>query len=661
MKQEHLQIIEQSILNDQDRLNEVDSKQEIADIENMLYIFNHYETELVNLNLELLKPYLAEKPDVFVTLEFIQCLLLGNLNNQLNFELDEDQRGLLVWICRMLETKKQELSIQPKLKDEEKYQIEQRLNSNKDAYEILTKEDNTYLSASQINNLAKTVSLEPEKLYEFYQDLIKRNNYIYLQNNLQEEVEEEVIIPEHIYSEEPDEIVKEEESKEELNEIENEDNIEQTLNAIMEENIPVENTENSNDEEMSLENAENPNDEEDIPLENIETPNDEEIPVENIENTDYEEEIPTITREINLGKPEVNDNIFTSNTYLNNLKEETKNIVIENDLEEKVQEIIDTLEKNNLLERMAYLLDDLILYSSKQIINTILTLAQEENIAIKMLFQIPSIFLNNTSLYQEKYIAGSFTNFINNVKILKENGIEINKVAKNSLAVLVMPYQKLETNLKIAKLYKIPFTNRANHEEYNFLLANDLASTLDQYIEMGLEIYVKEKTSRLINPDKTMFYRLYFANQKHLQYICQFEKDNSYIWLDKEITSKTGYGITKDNYLEKTSTIITPNNELYDEVIQNNYNDEIYEEVLNHKWIKLLEQYRFNNQNYYLINSIKISRLKVLRLFSTILKSNIKTLKEAFLYIVLTNTVINEKQSNTLRSAIEEICEEKVV
>ena len=100
---------------------------------------------------------------------------------------------------------------------------------------------------------------------------------------------------------------------------------------------------------------------------------------------------------------------------------------------------------------------------------------------------------------------------------------------------------------------------------------------------------------------------------------------------------------------------------MYDEVIQNNYNDEIYEEVLNHKWIKLLEQYRFNNQNYYLINSIKISRLKVLRLFSTILKSNIKTLKEAFLYIVLTNTVINEKQSNTLRSAIEEICEEKVV
>ena len=322
MKQEHLQIIEQSILNDQDRLNEVDSKQEIADIENMLYIFNHYETELVNLNLELLKPYLAEKPDVFVTLEFIQCLLLGNLNNQLNFELDEDQRGLLVWICRMLETKKQELSLQPKLKDEEKYQIEQRLNSNKDAYEILTKEDNTYLSASQINNLAKTVSLEPEKLYEFYQDLIKRNNYIYLQNNLQEEVEEEVIIPEHIYSEEPDEIVKEEESKEDLNEIENGDNIEQTLNAIMEENIPVENTENSNDEEMSLENAENPNDEEDIPLENIETPNDEKIPVENIESTDYEEKIPTITREINLGKPEVNDNIFTSNTYLNNLKEE---------------------------------------------------------------------------------------------------------------------------------------------------------------------------------------------------------------------------------------------------------------------------------------------------------------------------------------------------
>lgn len=695
MKQEHLQVIEKSILNDKTRLQEVDNKKEIENIDRMLDIFKNYETELVNLNLELLKPYLDDTTDVFVTLEFIQCLLLGNMNNQLDFELDEEQRSLIVWICKMLETKRQELSSIPKLSSEEKYQIEKRLKTNQEAYDILLNQPNIYLSSSMITSLASTISLSKEELYLFYQDLIERNNQIYLKelNKIKvpdidlkiDKVENKNLV---------DEEIKPDTSNEEKNNLEtNEEKIEPSLENYLSQ-IEDDYEETAKEEFLTEEEIKKINLEENEDVSNIEE--NEYLALENeekyLENDNHIEKnnsdllsvkpdhltMPSLEDALNenlddkaniLKNPNQilenhnidnkQDDIFNEEPLLQKLSSDIKEVVIKQNLKEHAKEILSVLKENSFMKITEYLLDDLIIYSSKQILETIFKIAKEENISNRILEQIPSVFLDRKSVYHEDNNYGNFYNFVNNIKVLKQYNIDILKVVKNSLAILIIPNEKLIKNLKVAKLYKIPFINRANHEEYSFLLADDLASNIDKYIESSLEIYAKEKTAKLINPDRIVFYRLYYANQKHLQYICQFEKDNSYIWLDKEISSKNGFGITEENYLEKTDTIVLPKQDIYEHIIYNDSN-KVDKTILEHPFIKELEHYRFNNQNYYQINSIKISRVKVLRVFYALLKHEIPT-KDALLYAIIYNTILNEKQFNTLRQAVDEICEEKVV
>lgn len=182
MKPDYLAIIKDVIDKDLEQLKQGDCQKELANIEEMINIFNNYETQFVNLNLDLLKPYLQEKPDVFVTLEFIQCLLLGNLNNHLSFELDEEQRGLFVWILRMLETKKQELTNRLS-NNNENNSLEERCLINQETYEQLKNNEN-YLTPKQLTALTDSLTNQSkEEKYAFYQILFNYNNQIYLKEH----------------------------------------------------------------------------------------------------------------------------------------------------------------------------------------------------------------------------------------------------------------------------------------------------------------------------------------------------------------------------------------------------------------------------------------------------------------------------------------------
>lgn len=166
-----------------------DNEEEIKNIDFMLKTFKNYEQELVNLDLELLKPYLKDNQEVIMMLEFIQCLLLGNIKSGLSFELDEEQRSLLVWISRMLETKKQELLLNQNNQDKKNQNLENLITSSEQVYQILTNDKQEFISKeliTQTSEFLEYVKSDLDLKKDIYKLIINHNNKVYKKDFIKE-------------------------------------------------------------------------------------------------------------------------------------------------------------------------------------------------------------------------------------------------------------------------------------------------------------------------------------------------------------------------------------------------------------------------------------------------------------------------------------------
>ncbi len=250
-------------------------------------------------------------------------------------------------------------------------------------------------------------------------------------------------------------------------------------------------------------------------------------------------------------------------------------------------------------------------------------------------FTIPKNYLKD-DFYER--ITGCFETFTKNVKLLVDLGYNIPDLYENWEELFYTPTEVLITNLQTFTKYNINITipNALS------VIDENIDRKIDRFIEAGLYSYLKQFPQAILNKDKSLFHRIYYAKHNNLQ----IKKG----YLVKEITSINGYIINEENYKDLVPTYKSPRfeTEFYKKleitkpgIIDNRV-------IIN--LLKALDSNYLQEENVYNIANILISRNKVIRLFQSFLNNNIENINylEGLLFAITNDTLLSKFEFDIL-------------
>ena len=115
-------------------------------------------------------------------------------------------------------------------------------------------------------------------------------------------------------------------------------------------------------------------------------------------------------------------------------------------------------------------------------------------------------------------------------------------------------------------------------------------------------------------------------------------------------------GINKDNKKEITNTIDInfKDKDKYDNIIKNTKDLQISNSIFNNAYIQSINKYiDYDSALIYNFKGIRISRLKVLRIYNTLIKSGIKDSFDSLMYAITYNTIISRENYDKLSKCIK--------
>ena len=476
------------------------------------------------------------------------------------------------------------------------------------------------------------------------------NDYIpdYNEYPVYQTPEEEVTIPNELtYVPENDE----ETENEEVN-----DNIEisEEVPEVQEEyqvESPAEEMVEESKEEPSIDTFEEQREIVEEPVEEIPIDNDFKDVIDDKEDYDeYEknnEDEKTSTREFQkvFSKYGIEDN-----TVLNEL--------IDGDVNE-YQNILDSLKDHNILnifKNNRELLVETLLYSNSDVIENVLNIVKEDlsvddedyDITLKILINtMPSVFVNE---------GGNYNNFVKNLKLFRELGINLINLFDFSKEVFIADNELVVKNADVINKYG--FDINFKNAKY-FLLIPNIADRLDYYIESvyldkekneifdGIN-YIKEYAAKLnVVTDETIK-RLRYASENGKKVFGT--KPGS---LSGEITNlKVNALDISDDYLNKFfdnefANLTGDETREYVKLVHNSSNVGDYSDELD----KLNP---YHDGLRYDIEGIKVSYNKVIRNYSILRSYGIDS-KKALQFAVCYNLVITKEEYNKLNDLLERI------
>lgn len=402
------------------------------------------------------------------------------------------------------------------------------------------------------------------------------------------------------------------------------------------------------------------------------------------ENTLYQDTISKAKKKP-IEKANEKDFIYLFKKYNYNyleLEKEYQKLLITNGNIKNITEIFKILEKyeyptinNN------YILVSILLGSSEKCITEVTEFAKENKILPKDLLEISGALIcqndnKNTDFYSIM-TTGSSIDFMRNIKTLKDNGINIDYLFKKCKSILTIPNKLLEKNLDAFKKYGFSFDYKKRgiiDPSPCALMSLNFAEIVDAFIEInpnGLK-YLVDNLSNLktvSNPLALMFYNIYACTNKAKTsedgpFRKVLEENNENYQLKAIITRNrpdlhnTYYlGITEENKQEKTNTI-TPKikgKNRFDKIIKNSKEKTISNSIFNNTYIQAINKYiDYDNALIYNFNDVRISRLKVLRIYNTLIKNGIEDSIDSFMYAITYNTIINKENYDKIYNCIKE-------
>lgn len=376
-----------------------------------------------------------------------------------------------------------------------------------------------------------------------------------------------------------------------------------------------------------------------------------------------------------------------------NKEEISRNIDLSN-----TREILTYLSSKKILDKFSKgALLAIVLYSNVSTINKRYEDLKARKALFTPLFEMPSIWVNNLPkkirvrhkssskkknesnnnnrlrVYASKI---SYEEMLSNEQYLTSMGLNVSISNKTNIKVLETPREKIEENLNTYKLYGFFEARDKSTLPPSIFSFTKVADKCDKLIEVGLlhnannnyTITFPTIINTMREENFALLYKLKRENSIDNYYniiFSQYRKDKQLLnsCLTHKSSKKFGYNLgtseeidafKQEHFIEQMDDRYIPNASRYEDIITRenpiNYQDDI---LTDEKIKKLEEQYRVDNNPYqYKIGNEIISRLKVLRCYST-LKSKGITDDNALLYSVTRGMYLDEKTFNMLKSAVK--------
>lgn len=381
--------------------------------------------------------------------------------------------------------------------------------------------------------------------------------------------------------------------------------------------------------------------------------------------------------------------IFKKYDYdFDSYSESFRNKVLGNGSFVRIREVLDSLSKYKFPKVLnEYTLMSLLLGSDKETISRCVSLATSNKLKVEQLLRIPGVLIkreNGTILSKrynkfrivgydsdnykdEVYIVGSFKDFEKNIYSLSKYGLSIKNVFNRCPLVLVIPNEILSDNLETFLEYGFTFKDRSNNlfdKAMPALLCNNLAEVIDQFIEIhpyGIS-YLRQNLSCIKTVSScfdTMFYKIYYSIMKkgiNESFITVISNNKSFLCF-KNLDSEEYLNINDNNKAEITNTIIPEFTDRgkYMEIIKNT-DLSIDFEIFDNEFIQNINVYSDKEEPLiYNFEGIRISKIKVLRIFNALLKNHVLANMDSFMFSVTYNTIINQNDYNRLADIIKKV------
>lgn len=308
---------------------------------------------------------------------------------------------------------------------------------------------------------------------------------------------------------------------------------------------------------------------------------------------------------------------------------------------------------------------------------------------------------NNTPHGLSDSQTGRYEDFTRNIELFDKMGLDIEASYNKCSYIFVYPNMAIKYAMKNLELYGI--TSQEYLNTLSSLRTTNQSDILDRYIELGYLDYAKETLSYLgvKTVESPMFYKIARLQQLNIT----IPKSNTLKYLPKEITydNKELKIILQDaqeeyinkNNAKKLTQKYTPVFEKgleYDQITSKSLNNSIdiskEDEIITLLDSKYISEYHdeFSNQTYssilsrktkinnneleieeeneeplvYNICGIQISRLKVLRIYDTLLANGLANDLDSIMYSITKNSIITKEQYDKIHKEISGLLETKI-
>ena len=338
-----------------------------------------------------------------------------------------------------------------------------------------------------------------------------------------------------------------------------------------------------------------------------------------------------------------------------------------------IRNILDILKENKInitFKENASKFIEILLLSNGSNVLTIISNIKEDlgnkfneinlNEVFKQYITIPSIFIkglkvyekelkdrevgekiSNTSPNKDNLIFGGYNNYLLNRELFINEGIDLGIVLSTCPSVLPESNRKIKQNLLKYHMYNI--NNNDLLKTLSALKAICPLDVIDQFIETGFYDYLLGcLTITLKGKNSEELYQLINAKRSGLsdeEMFLSYEVGNTGIRRKKRKLSVLGaYDSTGLSGIEEYHQV---KREDLDNLL--NEFELISDDVLNDSLIKKMDELFRKEDNVYNINGIIISRFKVLRFYTILLKNNLGNL-ENLKYVIFKNKILSQEE-----------------
>lgn len=398
-----------------------------------------------------------------------------------------------------------------------------------------------------------------------------------------------------------------------------------------------------------------------------------------------------VARYGNIDVREVKSIFKKYNYNFDKLDVKIQNKILEFGVLGKIKEVLCVLYKLNIKideESNGYFLMSLVLASDKETIAKTIKFILNKKVPYEKLLKIPSVFISEESddfekrrfnrfrilehsVFEENrpYIVGTAEGFRKNALLLEKYGLTLRNVLDRCPELLVIDSKRLHNNLEMYLEYGFPLEKKKKliDSALSALTALNFCEIVDQFIEIhpyGVK-YLRDNLScvkTVESPYDVIFYNIYYSIkvegiERAFRRIISNKKE--YLCVQGDINnrfSNSYKGITNDNKREITKTIIPKfkNESKYRDILNKNEYRMIDVDIFDNEFIQKINTFSDQEEPLlYNFEGIRISKIKVLRIFNMLIKNGVVATLDSFLFAVCYNTIISDEDYKRLCSLIE--------